>query len=353
MFTVCATNRAILPVLWRTPELVATLASITILSEHEFGFDGGTRVADPVQSVSNAGDVLPGAGSHAGLTQSIRDALYEGCYANRLGETRPSAMGGDATAFAQCLDRANAGRERWDAGWVIQRFALNGQPVVRKGELERIAVPGSFISPVTQGMVPRLGDAVVLRAPAGALGLQPGYYFAFGETLDELADQSALVRFYFHCLAADAEALMRMSTKMLNRFQIPFQMKLPSAPALYGRTDGGVLYVGARFIPIALRVIEAVRIAVPLAPSVPLFAKPLWSGIAAAVDPGTGESFGLHRCRLVAEGIVQSWSEGRTDLPGWLAAVTARFSAAGLDIARPWLGPGWMDLFHVPMTPAA
>ena len=358
-------------------ELAEVLGAVAILSPVAFAFNGGPPVdvasaaapgmwaqgmwgqgmwgqgawgepsGAPPQGASGEPD---GRNPDAALMHALQNALYDGCYAHRLGEPRaaPATTLADDPAFAQELARANAGSERWEPGWVIQQLAPNGQAFVRKGERERIAVPGAFISAIAPGMVAQPGSSVLLRAPAGALGVQPGYYFAFGETLEELAEQLSLVRFYFHCAADDAAPLLGALTSRLNRFQIPFQMKLPSAPALYGRTDAAVLYLAVRYVPIVLRIVGEVRATIPLDTPVPLFAKPLWPGIATAFDPANGESFGSHRCRLTAEGLVDAWHEGRQDGPARRAAVAARFAAAGLDLARPWLGPGCIDPFRPP-----
>ncbi len=164
-----------------------------------------------------------GRNPDAALVQALQNALYDGCYAHRLGAPRaaPATTLADDPAFAQELARANAGSERWEPGWAIQQLAPNGQVFVRKGERERIAVPGAFISAIAPGMVAQPGGNVLLRAPAGALGVQPGYYFAFGETLEELAEQLSLVRFYFHCTADDAAPLLGALTSLLNCFQDP------------------------------------------------------------------------------------------------------------------------------------
>jgi hypothetical protein len=334
-------------------ELVQVLDAVAILSAQAFTIAGE---AIDVAAVSPAPvwGAPPGSGAGNPMTAAIQNALYDHCYSHRLGKTRaPPVALVDDPAFADGLARANASRERWEPGWVIQHFAPNGAVYVHKGERERIAMPGAFISAIGPGMTPQPGSAVLVRVPAGALGLQPGFYFAFGETLDELADQLSLVRFYFHCIADSAATLVGRLTQGLNRFQVPFQLKLPSAAALYGRTDAAVLYVGIRYVPIVLRIIDAACTELALGPSVPLFAKPLWLGIAAAADPGNGESFGVHRCRLVAEGIVDAWREGLQDTATRLAAVGTRFTAAGLAVARPWLGPGSIDVFQMPASVAA
>ena len=64
----------------------------------------------------------------------------------------------------------------------------------------------------------------------------------------------------------------------------------------------------------------------------PPWTRPLARGVSWADDPGGGESFGLHRCRLAAEGL------------GSGEGVDAAFRAAGLDPLRPHLAPGARDV---------
>jgi hypothetical protein len=327
-------------------ELIGVLEKFDIRSPAAFSFDG-----EPESDVRSF-QAAPGLGAPAQgddmLVKAIQAVLYDRCYARRI--PRGSAVGATQAPapdieFARRLAAANAGRERWDRGWIIHQFGPNGQAFVRKGDRERVAVPGAFIFDAAPGMTPQIGSSVSVRAPSETYDAQPGYYFAFGETLDELADNLSLTRLYFHCGAKDAALLVSELTGALNRFQTPFQFKTPTAPALYGRTDAAVLYVGARYFPITVRIVAFVREKVRLEATTPFFTKTLWPGVGAAVEPGTGESFGSHRCRLTAEGIVDAWRRGEQGAPGRYAATQARFAAAGLDLKRPWLGPGGVDPF--------
>ena len=326
--------------------LVVALEKVEIKSPVEFSFAGEKPI--DVRTLQNA--PVWGGAAQSGediLARGIQATLYDRCYAERRGA---AGSAGADPAFAARLRAANAGRERWDRGWIIQQFGPNGQAFVHKGDRERIAMPGAFIFDGPPGMAPQIGSQVSLRAPCEALEAQPGYYFAFGETLDELADQLSLTRLYFHCASDGAPSLVGELTGALNRFQTPFQMKTPAAPALYARTDAAVLYVGQRYFPIVARIVAQVRKAIPLEPATPLFTKTLWPGIGAAVEPGSGESFGSHRCRLMAEGIVDAWRQGEQGTHTRLAAIKQRFANEGLDLARPWLGPNGFDPFELPQA---
>jgi hypothetical protein len=335
-------------------QLASALGAFAIQSPFAFTFAGEQPIdVRTLQLAPRWGQATPAPAKPAEddlLVRGIQTTLYDRCYAHRLGgsASAPTQSVAADPDFARQLAKANATREHWDKGWVIHQLAPNGQVFVRKGDRERAAMPGAFISEAVLGMAPQIGASVSVRAPRETLDVQPGYYFAFGETLDELADQLSLVRFYFHCDADGAILLIGGLTSMLNSFQVPFQLKAPTVPTLYRRTDAAVLYIGARYFTITARIVAQVRETMLLESNVPLFTKRLWPGIGVAVEPGSGESFGTHRCRLAAEGIVDAWREGNQDVPARLAAISARFAADGLDLNWPWLGPGGVDLFILP-----
>ncbi len=328
-------------------ELEVALAAFNIHKSYAFACGDAPALdlrAPPTPHWAPPGTV-PSADSDP-LIAAIQTTFYDRFYARRV------AVGHEALTpdleFAQRLASANNGCDGWEKGWVIQQIGPNGQIFVRKGDRERAAMPGNFILEADTEMAAEVGANVSFRMRSGTFKGQPGYYFAFGETLDELAGQLSLVRLYFHCDAEAAVQLFAGLTTALNSFQIPFQLKAPAMPALYERTDTAVLYFAARYFPITARIVAGLREQVQLASSIPLFTRRLWPGIGAAVEPGTDESFGMHRSRLVAEGIVDAWRAGAQDVPARLAAISARFSAIGLDFARPWLGAGMTDPFGIP-----
>ena len=70
---------------------------------------------------------------------------------------------------------------------------------------------------------------------------------------------------------------------------------------------------------------------------------PLAPGVAFAEDPGGGESFGEHRCLLLAEAVVTAAERGLGGAEDRLEVVRERFAEAGTTLDAPYLGssPGY------------
>ena len=69
----------------------------------------------------------------------------------------------------------------------------------------------------------------------------------------------------------------------------------------------------------------------------PVFTKTLAPGLGVAEDPGYTESFGQHRCRLLAEGLVRGHEQRIHNLEDRLRVVSDCFRAEGLDLDPPFL----------------
>ena len=80
-----------------------------------------------------------------------------------------------------------------------------------------------------------------------------------------------------------------------------------------------------------------------LMPGTPAFTKRLAPGLGLAEDFGDGGSFGLHRCGLLAEGVVAAREGGRGADDERLAVVVEHLRAAGVDPDAPYLRPGSTD----------
>jgi len=198
--------------------------------------------------------------------------------------------------------------------------------------------------------MPRVGDVVDLLVLRDSQSLQPGFYFVFGETLASDHDDAHLARVYFNARAEGMPWLIEAVTGAFNRYSVPFRMKCLSNPAAYDRTDSAVLYVSRRFFPMALRLLAASQEVLDhsLKPGVPLFSKELRAGLGAADDPGTAESFGQSRVRMVCQGLMDAWEGGLRSQEERLLAVARRFARQGLSLVRPYLNEGMSDVYQWP-----
>jgi len=282
------------------------------------------------------------------LTAALQDLIYRRCYLRRPNQ-RASAPVEDP-AFVAALVAANHGREGWSLGWRLEAQDQNGTIIARKGDTRVDSATGSYqVCPPAPGQQP--SREIALRASPGSLTAQRGFYFVFGTTFGDRDDEAKIARLYFNIPAASAPALVAHISGHLNAYDLPFRFKCLTEPAGYLRSDAAVLYVARRYLASAWLILTSKPgVLENLAPTVPMWSRRLAPGLGAAEDPGAGESFGMHRARLTAEGISAAHRRGAEDPGRRLVEIHQRFVAAGLDPARPHLNPGSADFDGLPAT---
>lgn len=145
---------------------------------------------------------------------------------------------------------------------------------------------------------------------------------------------------FLHLQAGTAPEVFARLLIALDGYGLGFLAELAGDPAACHRTDTATVTVRRSDAAAVARVARRLQQRSPfaLAASVPAFTRQLAPGIALADEPGHGTSFGRHRCRLVAAGIVaaghSAGSAGRRE------SVLRTLTAAGLDPAALHLNPG-------------
>jgi hypothetical protein len=276
------------------------------------------------------------------LITMLQTCLYAGAYSRRFTglSVAPGAQIG--TDMSAALSAANTSRERWVSDWRITQVLSSGQVAAQRYEITRLFWPGEFISNEGGGGALQAGRAISVLWKREGPEVQTGFYFTYGEAIADQMEDSALIRLYLNLRLAGAPLAVQTVSAALNRYRVPFQFKCLSHSGLYPRTDAAVLYLARRYFRICSELFVDLLpgLAGVLEADVPLFSLRLGPGLGLAEDPGNGESFGMHRCRLVAEGIADAFRKGRQQAASRLEAVEARFTAAGLDLDRPHLNPG-------------
>jgi len=246
---------------------------------------------------------------------------------------RRAVPGGD-TAFVRSLSEANHGEGHWQPGWEIRAVDTSGVRVARGG-LELLARPGDLALAGDIGL--QVGEVAGLWTGKDSLSLSPGYYTAMGDEPWREQPAERIVRLYWDLTPAGAAVLVESLTSGLNRSKVPFSLKVVNHPDGFQRCDAGVLYLAEADTAAAEDAVRSAyeRVAALLGPGWPAFTKALARGLSLAEDPGNGESFGLHRSRLLAEALIGAHDERAGTLRARMEVVVRRFAEEGVDFSVP------------------
>jgi hypothetical protein len=281
------------------------------------------------------------------LLERLIDALYETRYlATALSPDRPrdDDKDHDDGEFLTRLAGHNRSEDRWDGGWTVYAISTDSTLSIAKGDCCRTAVAGEFRAPEHA-----TGAAQVeIFLPREQWTDGAPYYAVFGTTPIDAIDDADRFRVYFNITAAGAPHLMELLTERLNTFRIPFRLKFLVAPSAYGRPDACVLYVAMRYLSTTLMIVDGIsrEFSAELGPDIPACTLRIAPGIAVAEDTVTGESFGRHRCGIIAVGLIDAWRAGNQAIEKKIEAIEQRFAQAELSIDRPYLARSSRDLFE-------
>lgn len=345
-------------------------ALVTICQAVQFGTPSALLFAGkPLDADLNPGgansavtgrDPAPGEdGGRGPVFAALRHAIYVHCFARRFTGTLPPPSPVYDPDFvpderlAMQLSEANQSRSGWEPGWEVCRIGADREIQVRNGDRYRNVPAGHYAFTAGPGMLPRIGDHVSLQVLRESFLVQPGMYFAYGETLEDQFDRFDSLRFYFHLDPQGAPELVGCLTTTLNRFQIPFQFKCQKYRENYDRVDAAVLYVARRYSDIVYRLVMECAAGNDrnLRPAVPLFTKRIHPGIGVADDPVGNVSFGEDRCDVIAAALWDVRREGQLDPRAFIEALQRRFTSKGISWLRPYLNPGRVEMFDTSCEP--
>ncbi len=284
------------------------------------------------------------------LIHALQTHLYASFYCP--GSARPHRPEGDLppqlgfTPFVQALSSANAGAGSREAGWLVVGREEDGRVVVSRDGLTLWARPEEVAGPAEPGAT------VSVLLPKELLRLSPGFYMALGDAALG-SDSAAIVRFYWNVRSEGATALVAMLTTALNQEALGFRLKVLNDPGGYSRCDAAVLYTCRSDYDRAADIVAATypAIACHLKPAIPALTKPLAEGLGLAEEPRpAGDSFGMHRCQLLADALVRAHERGAGSAQARVEDVEARFSEEGISLDRPYLNPGSADKYALPLS---
>jgi hypothetical protein len=316
--------------------VVAALEAVEIASSTSYRWMGETFDVPGQVARQAPPEALRGA-----LTEGVKWRLY-GSFFSTGGPTRArlrTKSGASRRALSQALSAANCGTGCLDPGWRLVGDEGECLVVARRG-LRLWARPGEVVADGSGSLAP--GDLVAVRLPCDVPELSPGFYMALGDRGFSAAAPRLLDRFYLNLRREGAVEFIRHATRRLNTAGLAFRAKVVDDPGGFDRCDSALLAFErcdrARAARAARRIhAELARF---LDPTTPALTRRLAPGLAFAEDPKGEESFGTHRCQLIAEAVVAAHERGTVSLAGRLELVREYFAHAGTSLESPYLGPG-------------
>ena len=255
-----------------------------------------------------------------------------------------TVLGVDQEFYKQ-LHASNSGVGYFSPDWRVVWQETDGSLVVAKNSLTLHIDRDRHLQPRTRTAT--LCDSVAIRMPRNLV--QNGFYVAVGNA--GVQGDRDIVRVYFNISAEGAVAVMGNITQQLNAILIPFSFKALYNPSDYGRYNCAVLYFEKSHYETVRSVLQTVYLdnQCHFRMQVPLFTKLIAPGLAIAEEPNHKfadlESFGMNRCQLIANALLEAWQQKNESPKARIALIFQHFSHIGIKLQRPYLNANSEDIY--------
>ena len=237
------------------------------------------------------------------------------------------------------LSKLNTTEEKEDKLWNVYNIDQSGNAFVTKNGEVRYLVPNqwTFSDPKDQQL--KIGAYVNLKVQKEDTQVQEVFYHVRSQEI--VSQQASFLRIYFNTNFEGAKILVNKITTLFNKYSIPFLFKCLNHPDLFNRTDSAVLYVNRAYSRIGFQLLlKIIPDVVPhLKKEIPLFSLPIIPGIGFSEDPGDGQSFGMSRCKILGEALVDSYNKSQTSDDEKFEIAKDHFKKNGIDIDKIYLKP--------------
>ncbi|AFY42936.1 T3SS effector HopA1 family protein [Nostoc sp. PCC 7107] len=249
-------------------------------------------------------------------------------------------------AFYERLHESNRGDGYWSYNWQVVQENLDNTLIVQKDGLTLQIERSRHLLP--QNQFPVVGKYVAVKMPKNLV--QNGFYMAVANA-GSATNRERLVRVYFNVTPEGAGAVMETLTTQLNFLEIPFSFKALYNPSDYERYDSAVFYFDKNNYEAIHPVLERMYAECEsyFQPEIPLFTKFIAPGLAIAEEPNRRfaelESFGTHRCQIIANGLLEAWGQGNDTPANRITAILEQFSLSQVELQRPYLNANSQDIY--------
>lgn len=328
-------------------KLKLALQAIELQSSSSFSWFGKKEASLPPKLKGK----LPPEILRAYLSNKIESLLYSQFYC--LGgatplefqPTTPKIGLSKKVSFISDLSDANKGKGYLDSDWKVLSVG-NDHLIIEKNGVRFNAEKQLCFFHEDNSIKP--GMSVKFQLPKEYPNRFPGFFLVVSDQLFSWGNDQDIFRLYWNFRPEGVPKFVEEITTKFNNDQLPFRLKCLNHPNQYSRHDSAILYLYKSDYQRMRKTLEDIHAGcLPyLKNAVPVFTKPLSLGLGLAEDPLEGISFGIHRCRMIAEGLIRAFERGNRSLNERLSIVESCFHENSIDLAAPYLNPNSKDIFN-------
>lgn len=248
--------------------------------------------------------------------------------------------------WGQIFNAAHKGTYHWERGWKVLKVSSAGRVIAVRNDEERMLYPGDYISTVRLGVLPAPGTEVEVVSRRDSVEDQPGFWISYSSTWSQVSKD--IIRIYWNVSPEGSIHLIEEITEKFNN-SFPYSFKVPIDEIGYQRADTAVLYFGSsdfqKVQPILKSIYKEMKSF--LYPDTPGFTKVLEAGMGLAEDPlDKSESFGMNRCRLIAQGYKKALEQGLNTILELDESIQNYLTDEGVNLSCPYLTKGSHDAYE-------
>jgi HopA1 effector protein family len=257
----------------------------------------------------------------------------------QLAPIKNNIVNGVDVDFLGQLQQGNRSQGYFDPGWQVVAETDVGEVVVVKDGLHLHLNRSHHLPPNLAKIA--IGDLVPIYLPPQLVGVDAyimvGNFGSPTASSQDSATPDPSVRVYFNFTPNVALAIAQKLTDELNQLSIPFQFAILHNPEFFHRYDSGTLWLPQAGYLAAKNLLATIyqEHQAEFSPNIPLFSQQLAPGLGIAEELAKPNAFGLHRCELLAIGLITAVEQGKTTTAEKLQSIRQEFAMAEVD----WLHP--------------
>jgi HopA1 effector protein family len=248
------------------------------------------------------------------------------------------------------LESSNCGKGFYEPGWRVIGKENKDLLLVRKDDLTLHVERESQLQFNQRNA--KINDIVTTLMPKNRL--EEGYYIAVGDAgfVNMYGEKKIAVDIYFHLTPQGVLAVMGSLTQQLNAIDIPFTFKVVYDPdECQYCNHSGILTIQScdysQVCPILKQIYY--EVGTHFYSEVPIFTKYLAPGLSLAEIPEQkfipNETFGMNRCRIVANGLLAAYEHGDNTFQTRMSYIQQHFAKMNISLQTPYLNPNSQDIY--------